>query len=78
MIEVKKSNGVGASRDIEKLSEFTTPKPEAKYGYKLGLFLEFNVGEQKRLTRAECFENGTKTENCCCCNRLLDIFGSQP
>ena len=84
VIEVKKSNRDDADHDKYKLSKLTVPRnknePEdkLKYGYNLGLFLEFCVGKQKGLNRAECFENGTKTPNCCCCDRLLEICGSQP
>ena len=70
VIEVKKSDGADPSRDIEKLSAFTDPNGE--YGYKLGLFLEFCVGNQ-RMKHAECFENGSENEGCSYCNRLSAI-----
>ena len=81
VIEVKKSNALIASNaicDQAKLREFTKPKPEGEYGYKLGLFLEFCVGNQ-RMKHAECFENGSENEGCSYCNRLSAIpdCGSQ-
>ena len=62
VVEVKKSNASDASRyeDEGRLCAFTKPKPEGKYGYRLGLFLEFGVRDQSGLKHAECFENGSK------------------
>ena len=75
VIEVKKSNATGASRDEDRgrLCDFTKPKPEGKYGYKLGLFLEFGVRDQSGLKRAECYQGG-ELQTCCCCKRLKKVF----
>ena len=75
VIEVKKSNGGDPSRDREKLSAFTKPHPKGEFGYKLGLFLEFDI-DNKVLKRAECFQRGKKKRPCCCCERLSKNFGA--
>ena len=83
VIEVKKSNRDDADHDKYKLCKLTVPRnqnePEDKfkYGYKLGLFLVFDVDNQV-LERIECFQCGKEINPCCCCERLSDIFRSQP
>ena len=72
VIEVKKSNGIDANRDKVRLCEFTDS--EGEYGYRLGLFLEFDVGESRQI-KAECFLDGKKRRSCCWCGRLSDNFG---
>ena len=74
VIEVKKSNRGNASRDKDKLREFT--KPGGDYKYRLGLFLKFGVGDQSGLKHAECYKDGEKKESCCCCGSLVEKFGS--
>ena len=74
VIEVKKSNGGNATHDKKKLLVFT--KPRGGYEYQLGLFLEFDVGEQSGLKHAECYQGGEKIEPCCCCGSLVEKFGS--
>ena len=78
VIEVKKSGGDDSSRDKKKLSAFTVPKPEGEYGYRFGLYLEFEVGKRSGLKRAECYRDGEKVEPCCCRGSLVDKFGSTP
>ena len=78
VIEVKKSNARVTSNaicDQAKLREFTKPKPKGEYGYKLGLFLEFDVGN-KKMNRAECFPRKEQRPSCPHCERLSDISGS--
>ena len=73
VIEVKKSNGGNATHDKKKLLVFT--KPRGGYEYQLGLFLEFDVGEQSGLKHAECYQCGKKTPSPCPhCNSLLNSF----
>ncbi len=77
VVEVKKSNVTDASRDEDKrrLCAFTKPKPEGKYGYRFGLFLEFGVRDQSGLKHAECFQDGKKTPlPCPNCKSLLKSF----
>ena len=85
VIEVKKSNGDETSHDKCKLRKLTVsrnenePEDEFKYGYKLGLFLKFDVGNQCRLKHAECYQDGEKQcgeEQSCCCRSLVEKFGS--
>lgn len=84
IIEVKKSNGHETSHDECKLRKLTVarnenePEDEFKYGYKLGLFLEFCVGKRSGLKHAECYRGGEKIKPCCCCGSLVEKFGSTP
>ncbi len=77
VIEVKKSNRGGASRDMDKLIGFTdhAPNDKYKYEYTLGMFLVFDV-DKKALERVECYQGGKKTKPCCCCGGLQEKFGS--
>ncbi len=72
VVEVKKSNSGAQSDDEYKLEELT--RVQGDYGYQLGLFLEFGVGDQNGLIHAECYENGMKKRSCCDCKRLKKVF----
>ena len=63
VIEAKKSDEGDSCRDREKLCAFTDSNGE--YRYKLGLFLEFNVGKCSGLKYAQCFQGGKKTPSPC-------------
>ena len=76
VIEVKKSNTNNKNRDKDRKRLRAFTKSEGKYGYKLGLFLEFAVGKRSGLKRAEFYKCGKKIEPCCC-GSLLEKFGSK-
>lgn len=73
VIEVKKSTGDNVTHDKKKLRVFT--KPRGGYEYQLGLFLEFDVGEQSGLKHAECYQGVKRTLSPCPhCKSLLNSF----
>ena len=72
VVEVKKSNSDDQSDDDYKLREFT--RDSGCYEYRLGLFLVFDV-DNKVLECAEFYQGGEKIEPCCC-ESLLEKFGS--
>ena len=76
VIEVKKSNTTNKNRDKDRKRLRAFTKREGKYGYKLGLFLEFYVDKRSGLKRAECYQDGEKIKPCCCGESLLEKFGS--
>ena len=71
VVEVKKSNSDAQNDDEYKLEELTRVRGD--FGYRLGLFLEFGVGDQSGLNHAECYQDG-ELQTCCCCKRLKKVF----
>jgi len=60
VIEAKKSNsGISEDTDIKKLKAFTDQNGD--YGYRLGLFLVFDV-EMRKISKVKCFECGREVE----------------
>ena len=77
VVEVKKSNSEALNDDGYKLEELTRVRGD--FGYRLGLFLEFGVGDQSGLNHAECYQDGEKQceeKQSCRCRSLVEEFGS--
>lgn len=82
VVEVKKSNGSKICHDRCKLRKLTMsrdenePDDEFQYGYKLGLLLEFKVGNRSGLKHSECYQGGKRINPRRCCGSLVEQFGA--